>query len=293
LALIPAAILYLIWRHYVNIHLPGREFGFLPVEQWRLSGMPAILEAVWDVVRKKGGHFALLIGLTIAGVICLFWRPSPWGRLALITATVFVGYTSFLIFTYVAIFTSDEAFRAASFWRYSTHVGGLSSLALAIGIGTRWFRNPMRPGIHRGLVNTGVVLAVAIPILTVTSAKHLVNWPKGNFAIASHVGREIAETLPPGSSVTVAARGDSGLARYIVGYALWHPGEDDRQLRVRGYIPLSDQVLNQEMLVATQTDYLLLLGSAGSLAQDIIGDQTSRAVLAKRSKDGFDVLRRW
>jgi hypothetical protein len=47
------------------------------------------------------------------------------------------------------------------------------------------------------------------------------------------------------------------------------------------------------MLAATTTDYLLLLGSAGSLAQDAIGDQTSSAVFAKRSEGGFDVLRRW
>ena len=142
-------------------------------------------------------------------------------------------------------------------------------------------------------MNTGIVLAVVVPILTVTAAKHLVNWPKGDFTTASRVGGEVAEMLPSGSSVTVAARGDSGLAQRIVAYALWHPGEEDRQLRVRGHIPLSTQPLSQEMLAATTTDYLLLLGSAGSLAQDALGDQTSSAVFAKRSESGFNVLRRW
>jgi len=51
--------------------------------------------------------------------------------LVLIAGAVMVGYNGFLLFSYLAVFQGWEAERAASYWRYNTHVG-LIGVAVAV-----------------------------------------------------------------------------------------------------------------------------------------------------------------
>src|SRR5258707_10757832 len=80
--------------------------------------------------------------VTVAGFAAFFTLPrkvSEARRLAVVCATVWLGYNAFLLVVYLGAMTSHEAETAAEYRRYAPHVALLALYAPVMALATgRW-----------------------------------------------------------------------------------------------------------------------------------------------------------
>ncbi|MBI1209383.1 MAG: hypothetical protein GC191_19120 [Azospirillum sp.] len=227
-ALLPPALLFAVWHWYVGQFGVGGEFALNPLGQWLIAEIPTILGAVWHNHIADHLHYYLPMALlAVRGGVALVRPRTPFDRLAALAAIVFVGYSGFLIFAYVASFGGGESLRAASFWRYSIHVGLLGVAAavygLAPAIAPRLAAIP--PKRWRQACWS---LAVLVPVLILLLPSTLFRTRNLTYRA---VGHYLADTLPAGARLAVVDA-DGGFLEAVVRYELWRPGRDDRDLRV-------------------------------------------------------------
>jgi hypothetical protein len=160
---LPLAI-YVMWRIYVSYNFTGGEHAFRPFTGWIFDKTDEILARMSLIASKKGGYFGVM---TVATLLALrvVWRPrTAFHRLTLITATMFLGYNGFLLMSYLGAFTEGEALRAASYWRYNTHLGGVCLIFAACVVAHAW-RRCERCRVPKPLAAFAVVLVLVAPIV--------------------------------------------------------------------------------------------------------------------------------
>jgi uncharacterized membrane protein len=85
---------------------------------------------------------AMMWIVTAAGFAAFFALPrkiSEARGLAVVCATVWLGYNAFLLVVYLGAMTSHEAETAAEYWRYAAHVALLALYAPVMALATgRW-----------------------------------------------------------------------------------------------------------------------------------------------------------
>lgn len=136
--MVPPVAIYVLWRYYVSNELPGGEFAIRPMSGWLLGYIPEILTKMLIVLSKKGAYLALMTIAVGFGVRAMIRFRTPFDRLAIIVAAVFIGHNAFLLFAYVTAFGKADALRVASFWRYNMQVGLLAVIFTAYGLGLAW-----------------------------------------------------------------------------------------------------------------------------------------------------------
>jgi hypothetical protein len=136
--IIPAVIIFLSWRYHVATELKTGEMSVRPMAEWYVNLIPQIVYKMLTILAKKG--FYALVFLAIVGFgLFGFWRArTSFDRLAAVAALVMLGYTVFLLFVYVTTFGKFDALRAASFWRYNMHLGGIVVAFGAYGCAVLW-----------------------------------------------------------------------------------------------------------------------------------------------------------
>lgn len=238
----PPLALYLLWRGYVAAELPDREMGLRPPSEWFFQLIPDILARMALVASKKGVYFGLMLAATAAGLIGLVRFRGSFDRLAIVVAIVFLGYNAFLFFSYVAAFGSEDALRAASYWRYNMHLAPLAAAFAVFGGGLLWRR-------HLAGRLKGKRLAW-IPVAAVL-ALSLAAAPKLRFDRAPPgpqlrlVAERAAALIPPGAPFAVLdplGSGESAMfAKYyagsrapMVGYKARH--DDTGAAALRGFL---------------------------------------------------------
>jgi len=155
--------IYVIWRIYVSYNFTGGEHAFRPFAGWIFDKTDEILARMSLIASKKGGYFGVM---TVATLLALrvIWRPrTAFHRLTLITATMFLCYNGFLLMSYLGAFTEGEALRAASFWRYNTHLGGVCLVFAACVIAHAW-RHCNRCRVPKQLAAFAIVLVMIAPL---------------------------------------------------------------------------------------------------------------------------------
>jgi hypothetical protein len=167
-AFLPAVLLIGVWRFYVATHFaPEDELRFLPVDQWSLANIPAILSNMAYQIWQRLPFFVLLYGVALSAIPIVLRRGlTPAARLFLLTLGVTLLYTAFLVFTYVAHFPGQIGASAHSFFRYNTHLGLMATLAIVVFARESWIRRGA-PDLGRGwsaVAVAAIVLAVAAPI---------------------------------------------------------------------------------------------------------------------------------
>jgi hypothetical protein len=167
-AFLPAILLIGVWRFYVATHFaPDDELRFLPMDQWSLDNIPAILSNMGYQIWQRLPFFVLLYGVSLSAIPMVLRRGlTPAARLFLLTLGVTLLYTAFLTFTYVAHFPGQIGASAHSFFRYNTHLGLLATLAIVVFVRESWIRRGA-PDLGRGwsaVAVAAIVLAVATPI---------------------------------------------------------------------------------------------------------------------------------
>lgn len=217
LAAIPGLAAYMVWRRYVAAEIGGGDLAVQPFAAWHWEVMPQMFRSMARLAGQKIGFFGLALALTVVGVATLFRPSSPLERLCLVFATVFVGYTAFLAFAYVAIFFPWEGARAASYWRYNTHLGLFATAIAVCFLAAAWQRwGTSQP---RRLRLAGIAGAAAI-VLVLTAPVALANRLRFDLQPVKVYMREIApemRTLLPAEArlVVVDPRGDGFYALFL------------------------------------------------------------------------------
>ena len=141
---------------------------------------------------------------------------GPLDRLAIITAVVFVIYNGFLLFTYLAAFGEYDALRAASYWRYNTHLGGLCVVFGAYGLARAW-RTWVPIQFLARLRWAPIVLLLLMPF----AFAHKIRFDKD--PITNHVravGEDLARVLKPNDRLAVIDETHNGEYAVILRYAV-------------------------------------------------------------------------
>ena len=215
-----AAVPYLVWRVQVAAMGGAGEQSVVPFAKWQFDVLPHTIGQIGIIVLNKGGYFA------VAGLLCLVaaWAlvrgPNPAERLTVVFATVFVGFTVFLLWVYVAVYIGYEGWSAASFWRYHTELGGLELAAAAALIGGWWhLAEGRRPALPFRLATLGcLVLALAGPIVGARFLRSDIHPVKDHMRA---VAIEMATMVPAGATVLVVDANGSGLSPKLVD---WYMG---------------------------------------------------------------------
>jgi len=214
-ALLAGAAALLVWKHQVAV-LGGGEMRIGAFSQWQWDALPETLGSMLTVAGNKLGYFASSAGLVGAGLILLPRRRSdPALAILSLYALLFLGFTLFLTWTYLAVFFGYEGRSAASFWRYNTQIGAVELVALAALAGAGWRRWGERPAARRGVAVLAAVALVALvagPLLAVRVLRFDINPVKAHIAASV---TDMRPLLPPGAKVWYVDPPRIGLANQI------------------------------------------------------------------------------
>ncbi|OFX12822.1 MAG: hypothetical protein A2516_10230 [Alphaproteobacteria bacterium RIFOXYD12_FULL_60_8] len=139
----PSLMIYLVWRYHVATAMDGfpiTEAVFLQFADWNVEAIPQILASMLKVATSKGAYFGVMAVAVMFAARGLIRFDGPFARLSILCGGVFLGYESFMLFIYVASFGEGSAKSAVSFWRYNMHIGLLSVIFGAYGVGLLWKR---------------------------------------------------------------------------------------------------------------------------------------------------------
>jgi hypothetical protein len=220
--LLPALSVYIAWRYHAKVHLSDGEVIILSVNQWRLGEILNIFTNMLIVASRKGFYFSMMGALTLYALYAL-WRYRPgFNRLAVLSATVFVGFNLVLLVLYMIAFDSNQASIVISYWRFNTQLGLLGCIATVHGVAIllrngerrRWGdTNP----VTRLLPACAIVFVIFVPIIGVEKLRFDIRPHKDHMRM---IGQELGRSLPPGTSIAILDPNGNGLAAKIVKYEL-------------------------------------------------------------------------
>jgi hypothetical protein len=209
-------IVYALWKLHVTQHIKDGEFSFLPYADWLIREIPQIIARMALIASKKGGYFSVMTIATIIAMLAI-WRPrGAFGRLAVISATMFLSYNAFLLFTYVAAFGYDEGTRAASYWRYNTHLGGVCLAFATVSIAMLW-RRYLAGKLPRWAPGLAILLVISLPV---GMAKKLRFDEHPRYHYAWETGRAIAKLLTKQDRILLVDPSSNGQYMVIMRYNL-------------------------------------------------------------------------
>jgi hypothetical protein len=125
---------FLIWRLHMYAQGLKPDIGARPLSAWTWSAPGTVLAALVGARLANNplmgsGAVLLTLGLTVAGVVGWLRGAAATKRLTVVVATLAAAQAVLLAFSYIAVFNEDEVGRAASAWRYASHLGPLLMLA--------------------------------------------------------------------------------------------------------------------------------------------------------------------
>jgi hypothetical protein len=286
-AIVLPLVVHVAWRIYVSAHISGGEFAFRPPSEWIIAHIPDIVVRMGLVASKKGGYFGVMI-IAVILALRVVWRPrTEFDRLTILAATLFLAYNGFLLLTYVAAFSQGEALRAASYWRYNTHLGGVALLFAAYGLAMLWRRHVKRP-MPRSAALVAVVLVVTMPI---AMAKKLRFDLHPRYDYAHSTAREIAQLLSPADRLLLVDPADDGQYIVIMRYRLHGSAAVVGEINAWHH-PTADSIRQQA--ARSKATHLWTYSAqpevTGALEAPL--DKGASYLLARKTS-GWSVIRRW
>jgi hypothetical protein len=180
LALIPAFLVWVLWRHHASAATGG--FSVKPLAEWVWHLAPQTLSSMGKVAISKAAYTAAILGAAAVAIVKLKRRNLDLlGAASLVVALGAFGWAFVLFLTYMGTsFNEVEIVRAASFWRYMSQFSGPVGVVLAIAlVEWNWLRGwvigfgarlPAVLSARAGLWSA--LLVLFLPLLTLN---HL--WP--------------------------------------------------------------------------------------------------------------------
>jgi hypothetical protein len=227
----PAIVVFVTWRWYVMTNVPHGDVAFRSFDAWNFALLPTVFAAIWGHITGAPLFHAMMWIVTAAGFAAFFTLPrkvSEARGLAVVCATVWLGYNAFLLVVYLGAMTSHEAETAAEYWRYAAHVALLALYAPVMALATgRW---PAWMSL-RGAAPTLAAVLLALCALPVRS--DLNNPGGGERAWPLFIRNAITEmrhAMPPGSKAVIIQCWNESPFGAIVSYDLWQLGEPEREI---------------------------------------------------------------
>ena len=215
--LVAPVVVYGLWQLHIFLHISAGGVSLQGAALWHPSLIPDILARMGLIATKKGGYFAVMLVALWFGVSALIRRPRDgFDRLAILTAIAFVLYQAFLLFVYVAAFGEYDARRAASYWRYNTHLGGVAVAFAAYGLALLW-REHLTLRFRRDLNWIPIVLIVALPV-ALSGKVRFDDRPQKVYVRG--VGAELARVLPATARLAILDPSDNGFYETMIRYEL-------------------------------------------------------------------------
>jgi len=212
-------LIFLIWKIYVFQYLDAGDLKLRELAAWNFDSIDLIVYKMGVVAAHKGGFFSIAI-MACGASVFLLRRVSPdAGRLAVITATVFVIYNAFLLFIYVSAFSAEDAVHVISYWRFNTHLGGLALIFAVFWVFRLWklFKLPSQ------LYGSVGLLALALVIIgPLAFAKKLRFDIQPGYQYARHMGQTLATILTRSDRLILVDQNDNGQYLMLMRYALYN-----------------------------------------------------------------------
>ncbi len=180
LALFPAFLAWLLWRHHASAATGG--FSVKPLAEWAWHLAPQTLSSMGKVAFSKAIYTSALVGAAIFALLSL--KRGNRGLLAsasIVLAFAGFGWAFALFMSYVGTsFSEVEITRAASFWRYMSQFAGPVGVVLALAV-VEWralwvWLDSLIAKLPLSISGrAGLVLPIAVLLLPVLAFNHL--WP--------------------------------------------------------------------------------------------------------------------
>jgi len=254
--LLPAALVFLVWRHYVKHNLPAGEMAFRPLALWNWEAIPRMAHSMgYELARNLPFHL-LMWTVALVGLWKLRTPKRPEELLAVMLAVVWIGYNVFLIVVYLGSMAAWEAEIAADYWRYTPHVGMLAVAAALLGLRQLSWPAPLAWQARPLLLGFAALLPLSLLIAGPQRLSALGKaWP----AQFRMLGRDLAEILPDNASLAATAGFDFSLTYSGINYDLHRFGRDDRGLRLWNGGPVTLAVF-----LSGEATHLLVMDHLGS-----------------------------
>jgi hypothetical protein len=223
----PAIIVFVVWRWYAMRNLPHGEPTFRPFDTWNFGVLPSIFGAIWRNITAAPLFHAMMWLVTAAGVAAFFTLPRKASEarwLAVVFATVWLGYNVFLLVVYLGAMSVYEAATAADYWRYTPHLALLALYAPVMALATgRWPAWMSLRGTAPAFA--AVLLALcALPVRGDLTNPRGRTWPR----FIRSVTTDMRHAVPPGSKVVIIPCWNESPFGVIVKYELWQLGTPER-----------------------------------------------------------------
>jgi hypothetical protein len=268
----PAIVLFAFWRWYVSQILPNSEQAFRSFDTWNFGVLRQTLAAIGGLIASAPLFHSMMWLVTAAGLAAFFHLPRKASEarwLAVVCATVWLGYNVFLLIVYVGAMRLYDAEIAADYWRYTPHAAllGLYTPAMALAIG-RW---PAWMNLRSRIATIAVVL-LAVCAMPVRSD---INNPRGRAwqRFLREAASEIQHAIPPGSNLLIVPVWDGSPFAVAVRYHLWQLGVPERQIFATVLWDTDDFAKAATWEVHGEANYLLVQDAGGAMDQvtDLLG----------------------
>jgi hypothetical protein len=253
----PAVVVFVIWRWYVMTNVPNGDVSFRSFDAWNFHLLPTLFAAAWGQITDAPLFHAMMWIVTAAGFAAFFTLPrkvSEARALAMVCATVWLGYNIFLLAPYLGAFTSYEAETAADYWRYAPHVALLALyapvMALATGLWPAWTS-------LRGAAPAAALLALCAMLVR----SDLNNPGGGERAWPLFIRNAIAEmrqAMPAGSKAAIVQCWNESPFGTIVRYDLWQLGVPEREIHPILVPEGADPAVVASLAMRGEANYLIV-----------------------------------
>jgi hypothetical protein len=165
------AFAFLIWRLHLRLQDIAQDMAPRALSDWNWSAPAIVLHSLATERLANNpllGGSALAVGLILAVGGVLGWRRSSADtkRLGVTIATLTGAQVALLAVSYTAVFSEEEVQRAASAWRYASHLGPFLILAAAHALADhrlRWREIPL--GVRVGVYFRPALIVAAVVAL--------------------------------------------------------------------------------------------------------------------------------
>jgi len=272
--LAPAIALWAVWRWYVLQIAANSEQTFRPFESWNFDALYSMFISIRGYVAQAPLFHALMWLVAAAGLAVFFQLPRKTSEarwLAVIAATVWLGYHGFLLIIYLGVMSVSDAYGAADYWRYTPHAAllGLYAPAMALA-GMRWPAWTNRQA-------CAVTLAAVLAALCVLPLRSDFRDPPGREwqRFIRNAASEMRQMIPAGSKVVIISFSFASSFPFGVAlrYDLWHL--DNPKQPIAATIRWDDRDLETVTSSAArgEADYLIIHDADANMdqASDILG----------------------
>jgi hypothetical protein len=207
LALLPAVVLYGVWREFATSAFPEGELKLLPFAQWNWTLLPGIAAAMFHVMFQKAAYFVPEGAVLVLAAMRLrrARAEGSWPRETLLlamTGGTILGFTAFLVFTYIAHFPPNWALEAHSYFRYASQLSLAVMLCVVLAV---------RPYVIAWLASVGglgrvrlaavpVVAVIVMPFLGVGMLRFDLETPQPEIR---RIARDAAPHIEPGARIAL------------------------------------------------------------------------------------------